>query len=148
MLLSRSVLLLRLSVLGLLTAAPTAPLVAQEAQSRPNLNQSLDRTTEDGMYRVRIRSAVTPVPMNAAHSWEVQVTDAEGKPVSGAVLTASGGMPERKQALPAVAHAAAAFGAGNYVIEGIKFSTGGWWELKLVIEAADGVDSVTFNIVL
>jgi hypothetical protein len=148
MLLSRPAVLLRLSMLGLLAAAPIAPLVAQEAQSRANLNQSLDRTTEEGMYRVRLHSAVTPVPMNAAHSWEVQVMDAEGKPLSGAVLMVSGGMPESKQALPAISRAAPAYGAGNYVIEGVKFSTAGWWELKLVIEAADGVDSVTFNIVL
>jgi hypothetical protein len=35
-----------------------------------------------------------------------------------------------------------------YEIEGVRFSMGGWWELKLAIESPAGVDSVTFNLSL
>jgi hypothetical protein len=35
-----------------------------------------------------------------------------------------------------------------YDIEGVRFSLGGWWELKLSIEAPQGADRVTFNISL
>jgi len=30
----------------------------------------------------------------------------------------------------------------------MKFSMGGWWELQITINADDGSDTVTFNIIL
>jgi hypothetical protein len=35
-----------------------------------------------------------------------------------------------------------------YEIEGVRFSMGGWWELKLAIDSAAGADTVTFNLSL
>ena len=35
-----------------------------------------------------------------------------------------------------------------YEIEGLRFNMGGWWELKLAIDAPAGADSVTFNLSL
>ena len=146
---SRAALLLRLSMLGLLAVAPAVPLTAVQGQEPPaELNRSLNRTTEEGLYRVRVISAVTPMPVNAAHNWDVDITDAQGRPVPGAVIRVDGGMPENKQGLLTSAQVAAGNGPGHFIIKDIKFSMAGRWEVKLMIEAAEGVDSVTFNIVL
>ena len=37
---------------------------------------------------------------------------------------------------------------GGYLIEGMKFSMTGWWEIKLAIDGPDGADRVTFNTVV
>ena len=35
--------------------------------------------------------------------------------------------------------------APTYLIEGMKFSMAGWWEMKLAIQTPEGTDNVTFN---
>jgi len=37
---------------------------------------------------------------------------------------------------------------GIYLIEGMKFSMTGWWEIKLAIDSPEGADKVTFNTVV
>ena len=37
---------------------------------------------------------------------------------------------------------------GTYVIEGMKFSMTGWWEIKLAIDTPEGADKVSFNTVV
>jgi hypothetical protein len=37
---------------------------------------------------------------------------------------------------------------GTYLLEGMKFSMTGWWEIKLAIQSAEGNDKVTFNTVV
>ena len=37
---------------------------------------------------------------------------------------------------------------GTYLIEGMKFSMTGWWEIKLAIESPEGSDKVIFNTVV
>jgi hypothetical protein len=37
---------------------------------------------------------------------------------------------------------------GTYLLEGMKFSMTGWWEIKLAIDSPEGVDKVTFNTVV
>ena len=37
---------------------------------------------------------------------------------------------------------------GTYLIEGMKFSMTGWWEIKLALQSTQGADKVTFNTVV
>jgi hypothetical protein len=39
-------------------------------------------------------------------------------------------------------------GEGRYLIEGVRFNMGGWWELRLDISSPAGEDGVTFNLVI
>ena len=39
-------------------------------------------------------------------------------------------------------------GESAYLIEGMKFSMTGWWEIKLAIDGPAGADQVTFNTVV
>lgn len=76
----------------------------------------------------------------------VRVRDAKGQPVEGASIAVGGGMPEHRHGLPTQPRVTRSLGEGVYEIEGVRFSMGGWWELKLAIESPAGADSVTFNL--
>jgi hypothetical protein len=78
----------------------------------------------------------------------VLIVDAEGRPVEGATITVDGGMPQHSHGLPTQPKVSRYLGSGVYEIEGLRFSMGGWWELKLAIEAPAGSDRVTFNLSL
>lgn len=128
----------------------TSLLTGSPALARPaNLDRSLDRVSDHGVYRVRIQSTRTPIPLWRVHQWTVRLTDADGQPVNGAVVAVDGGMPDHRHGLPTAPRAAATPVAGHYVIEGLKFSMPGWWVLKLAVKGPDGrSDTVTFNLVL
>jgi hypothetical protein len=78
----------------------------------------------------------------------VLVLDAAGRPVENASITVDGGMPEHGHGLPTQPQVPRSLGGGMYDIEGLRFSMGGWWELKLSIDSARGADRVTFNLAL
>ena len=79
---------------------------------------------------------------------QVLVLDATGRPVENARISVDGGMPEHGHGLPTQPQVQRSPGAGMYDIEGLRFSMGGWWELKLAIDAPQGPDRVTFNLSL
>lgn len=120
------------------------------AAAKPrDLNISLDRPSDRGVFRVRIQSQVAPIPLSRVHPWTVHLTDQAGLPVSGAVIAIDGGMPEHHHGLPTAPRAASAATPGDYLISGMKFSMTGWWVLNLSIKAPDGrTDRITFNMVL
>jgi len=76
----------------------------------------------------------------------ILVVDAEGRPVDGAAMTIDGGMPQHGHGLPTRPRMTRNLGGGAYEIEGVRFNMGGWWEFKVVIEAAAGADTITFNL--
>ena len=116
-------------------------------RARPaKLDTSLDRQSERGLYRVRIESLAQPVPLNRIHSWAVKI-ERNGKPVEGATISADGGMPEHGHGFP-TALRTGVDAAGGHVINGVKFSMRGWWEIKLDIRSPAGADQVTFNVVI
>jgi hypothetical protein len=78
----------------------------------------------------------------------VAIVDADGRPVDGAAIQIDGGMPQHGHGLPTRPRVTRALGNGLYEIEGVRFNMGGWWEFKLVIEAASRSDVVTFNLAL
>ena len=136
------------SIVAAAAALALAAACAPAGAAPKDLNRSLDRATEKGLFKVSVRSAEQPIPMNRIHRWTVTVTDAGGRPVPGASIRVDGGMPEHGHGLPTAPRAAPAGAPGRYVIHGMKFSMDGWWELKLAIAAGGRSDQVTYNIVL
>jgi hypothetical protein len=86
--------------------------------------------------------------LRALQTVPVRIVDASGLPIDGAAVSIDGGMPEHAHGLPTRPRIGRALGDGVYEIEGLRFSMGGWWELKLAIESPIGMDSVTFNLSL
>jgi hypothetical protein len=127
-----------------------ALLVGGAATARPkDLNLSLDRPSDQGVFQVRVQSQFAPIPLSRVHPWTVRLTDQAGLPISGAVIAVDGGMPGHHHGLPTAPRATSAATPGDYLVSGMKFSMTGWWVLKLAIRAPDGrTDHITFNLVL
>lgn len=89
-----------------------------------------------------------PLRLRRLQTVPVLITHADGRPVHAAALQVDGGMPEHGHGLPTRPRVTRALGGGVYEIEGLRFSMGGWWQLKLAIESPAGADSVTFNLSL
>ena len=87
-----------------------------------------------------------PLHLRQLQTLPVRITDASGRPVELAEITIDGGMPQHGHGLPTQPRVKRALGDGVYEIEGVRFSMGGWWELKVAIAAPAGADVVTFNL--
>lgn len=112
------------------------------------LDLSETRPTIDQQYVVSIRPVAEPIVINQMHAWEVKVISPGGAPVRGARIDVDGGMPQHGHGLPTQPRVTQELGDGRYLVEGMKFSMNGWWELKLRVQAAGVSDRVTFNRVI
>jgi hypothetical protein len=134
----------------LIPTAILAVLAPSASEARPkNLDRSLDHSSDHGVFRVAVQSGRSPIPLFRVHQWSLRITDSAGQPVSGAVVAVDGGMPDHRHGLPTAPRATATDAAGEYVINGVKFSMPGWWVLNLAVKSPDGrSDTVTFNLIL
>ena len=105
------------------------------------------RVSAGGTYAATLEPR-EPLALRKLQTVALRLRDAGGRPVEGATITVGGGMPEHRHGLPTQPRVTRALGDGVYEIEGVRFSMGGWWELKLAIESPAGADSVTFNLSL
>lgn len=129
--------LLPLSLGLLLSACMTPP---------QNLDLSLSKPTAQNKYRVTIQPMVAAIPLNQLHAWQVEVRSPAGEPVLHARIDVDGGMPQHGHGLPTQPAVTQELGGGRYLMEGVKFSMTGWWEIKLKLDSAErGGDAVTFN---
>ena len=105
------------------------------------------RTSANGLYTATLES---PEPLRTRKLQTLQVTiqDASASSVDGASIAIDGGMPQHGHGLPTKPRVTKNLGGGVYVIEGVRFNMGGWWEFKVAIQGAAGPDTVTFNIAL
>jgi len=116
-----------------------------------NLDVSLSRPTVDKKYVVTLQPPATQAAINQLHSWQVRVASPAGVPVTNARIAVDGGMPQHGHGLPTRPQVTQELTDGTYLIEGMKFSMTGWWEIKLAIDTPDspeGADKVTFNTVV
>lgn len=112
------------------------------------LNLSLDRRTDHEKYLVEVRSLAAPIAINKMHAWEIRLRSPSGEPVLGAKIGVGGGMPQHGHGFPTQPKVTRELGGGRYLLEGMKFSMPGWWELKLKVDAASGADEITFNTII
>jgi hypothetical protein len=113
-----------------------------------NLDVSLEKASVTGRYVVSLVPPPAPTAINQIHSWTVRVTDNGGSPVTGARLAVDGGMPQHGHGLPTKPRVTREVESGTYLVEGMKFSMPGWWNIKFDILSPQGQDKVTFNTVV
>jgi hypothetical protein len=113
-----------------------------------DLDVSLKRPTDAGKFIVTLQPPQAAPAINQIHSWTINVATPAGAPVTGARISVDGGMPQHGHGLPTRPRVTKELSNGNYLMEGMKFSMTGWWEIKLAIEAAGAADKVTFNRVI
>src|SRR3990167_4354900 len=110
-----------------------------------DLNLQLTRPTVERKFVVVLQPPTKAVPINHIHSWQIKVTSPTGAPVSHAQIAVDGGMPQHGHGLPTRPLITPMSVDGTYLLEGMKFSMTGWWEIKLAIQAREGSDTVMLN---
>lgn len=113
-----------------------------------DLDLSLSRPSVAGKYVVTLQPPVQPAAINQLHAWQVKLNTPVGVPVTQARIQVDGGMPQHGHGLPTRPQVTRELSDGSYLIEGMKFSMTGWWEIKLAIDGPEGADRVTFNTVV
>jgi hypothetical protein len=113
-----------------------------------NLDVSLEKPSVAGRYLVSLVPPPAPPAINQIHSWMVRLKDANGSPVTHATLTVGGGMPQHGHGFPTRPRVTREIESGTYLVEGMKFSMPGWWNIKFDIQSPQGQDKVTFNTVV
>ncbi len=98
--------------------------------------------TSLGLFRVGVRSKITPIPMNQIHSWIIHLKTPAGQPVDGAQMSVSGGMPVHRHGLPTEPRVTGYLGNGDYLLEGMKFTMAGEWLVRLDISAGGKSDKL------
>ena len=118
-------------------------------RERPSeLDLASRRPTMKGAFTVEYRTDPSPPPMNRLHSWTLTVTDPAGGPVTGARISIDGDMPEHGHGLPTEPEVTGETAPGSYLVEGVKFSMPGWWEMTFHIKSGGREDMATFNLLL
>lgn len=112
------------------------------------LNVSLERPTNHDRYQVSLRAPAEPIAINQLHAWEIRLRTLSGGAVTGAHISIDGGMPQHGHGFPTQPRVTRELGDGRYLLDGMKFSMPGWWEIKLKVDAVPGYDEVTFNTVI
>ena len=113
-----------------------------------DLDLSLTRPTVDHKFVVTPQPPAQPAAINQLHSWQVRLSSPAGTPIVHARIKVDGGMPQHGHGLPTRPQVTQELPGGAYLIEGMKFSMTGWWEIKLAIDSPEGADKVTFNTVV
>jgi hypothetical protein len=111
-----------------------------------DIDYATEKMTANNSYKVMYQSIGGPIRINRIHSWELKVTDADGKPVNDAKVTVVGDMPEHGHGLPTQPEVFTMAVDGLYRIDGMKFQMPGWWVVTISIMAEGGHDSVSFNL--
>lgn len=107
--------------------------------------ETKNQLSNNGFFNVTLLDDVELLPLREFVELKIQVLDANGAAVTGADVVLSGGMPAHGHGLP-TKPVVTSLGAGEYFIEGLKFSMVGTWELNLDIKTKEVSDSVVFII--
>ncbi len=115
-----------------------------------NKENAVERYSDDNKYKVTLYSNFYPLPINKVHTWTAHIETASGEIVENAKVRIHGGMPAHKHGFPTKPRVNTYVGNGDYLIEGVKFSMPGEWEMRLNIREDKILrrDRVVFKIVV
>jgi hypothetical protein len=116
-------------------------------KAAPAVVASLDRRpSHNGRYQAEI-VANDPLTVGVSQSWTLHLTQRNHRRLAHAYVSANSWAPETGERSPR-AVTARYVGGGNYRLNGIYFPRAGWWNVSLIVDGANGVDSVAFNVIL
>ena len=136
------------SILALIAVVPVFSACMLFMRPPQDLDYSRTRRSVAGVYRATIRPQDDSIPQGKLHRWTLHLETASGAPVDSAAITIDGGMPQHGHGLPTKPRATRDLGNGDHLIEGMKFNMGGWWVVKFRVAAAQGTDTLVFNLKL
>ena len=109
-------------------------------------DRTMTQMSGSDRFRVSMRSNVDPVPLSQIHSWTLHLETPDGVAVDDAQIGVYGDMPAHRHGLPTRPKVTENRGGGDYLIEGVKFTMPGRWQLILIITADGKRDKAKFNI--
>ncbi len=141
---------LRTSFTSTLAASVLAAVVSLSGCGTPpaNLDYSLKHPSAESRFIVEMEPPAQGPAIGQMHSWTVKITGPDGAPIPHARIAVDGGMPQHGHGLPTRPRVTKELAPGTYLVEGMKFSMTGWWDLRLDIDAAGVHDKVVFNVVM
>jgi hypothetical protein len=119
---------------------------SHRADDSTDPDRTMTRMSGSDRFRVSMRSNVDPVPLSRIHNWTLHLETPEGVAVDDAQIGVYGDMPAHRHGLPTKPKVTENRGGGDYLIEGVKFSMPGRWQLILIITADGKRDKAKFNI--
>jgi len=134
------------------TATTTSETSPANAGKTPRADDSaapdttMTRMSGSDRFRVSMRSNVDPVPLSQIHSWTLHLETPEGVAIDDAQIGVYGDMPAHRHGLPTRPKVTENLARGDYLIEGVKFTMPGRWQLILIITAEGKRDKAKFNI--
>ena len=99
-------------------------------------------------YRASLITSADPIELGRPLAVTLEIRTAANAPVEGALLTVESWMPDDETAGVARPWAIAELGGGLYRVDGIRFDSRGWWNVRLRISTTAATDSLAFNLVL
>ena len=140
--------LVALVVAASASVASTVSLSSERPIQAPaGVTTSLDlRPSHHGRYRAEVVET-TPIAVGATQRWTVRLARRSHRRLNHAIVEAHAWMPETgavSPTRPTVRH----LGRGRYVLDGLRFTRAGWWNVALVVRGDAGTDSLAFNVVL
>jgi hypothetical protein len=139
----RSVVLLALMALVCMAACTTPPPAPS-----PALDLSLTRLSKENRFRVTLVPPAGVLGIHQIQSWQIRLATPDGTPIPRALVYLNGGMPEHGHGLPTRPLVTREIVPGTYLMEGVKFSMPGWWELIVAVQVNGMEDMTTFNTII
>ena len=110
-------------------------------------HSEISATSVDSHFQATCKSKLDTIPLNKIHPWILHITNKEGQPVERATISIDGGMPAHNHGLP-TQPIATEIGGGDYLVEGLKFSMTGSWEIWFYIQTDSVSDKVKVTLQL
>jgi hypothetical protein len=107
-----------------------------------------DIPSHNGVYRASIIGSPNLMELGRPVALTVEIRTVADAPVEGALLELESRMPDDESVSVARSPAIQEIGGGLYRVEGLRFHSRGWWNLKLQISTRGMTDSLAFNLVL
>ena len=130
------------------TTLSSEPFASTNIVNKGNYSKAAATTvlSANKKYRVTLFSNTFPIPRQKIHSWTAKIEQANGKPLEKAKIYIHGGMPEHRHGFPVTPRVRKYLGDGKFLIEGVKFSMIGNWEMRLNIKEETARDRAIFKI--
>ena len=119
-----------------------------------NLNQYSDKDnavsllSEGKKYKVSLYSKSFPFQTGKIFNLILNLSTPDGKPLDNIKIYVHGGMPQHQHGFPTNPKVTKSLGNGDYLVEGVKFSMPGDWEIRFNIKEATKRDRAIFHIKL
>jgi hypothetical protein len=131
-----------------LIASANDGFTARTAPVTPAVALLSDVPSHNRAYRASMIPSPDLIERNRSLTLTVEVRTAADAPVEGASLALETWRPDDENVRIQRPRAIAELGRGFYRVEGLRFDSRGWWNLRLQISAAGLTDSLAFNVVL